>query len=273
MSREQTKYVMLLLSPAIATVFFAGLLLLNASPLSYLVFAVGETQQPDVNASHVYQSHTIILGNNIKNLVITIPNEAHEPPGLLPRDLRVANQPYLPQNAIVNVGTAVSWFNGDVGHLHKITLVDNRNPKNVLYDSGTFPNFAASRPVKLNNTGIFAFSEAHLDPKYPNFVLNGTLTVVNQASPISSTNKTSGANFDTIVPFMVPANQQDKLMSQFKSLGFGVDSTYIFKSIRGDGSEGCGDKNESLLVLTTAGKTLDQVISALKQIAPTMPCT
>jgi hypothetical protein len=106
-------------------------------------------------------------------------------------------------------------------------------------------------------------------------VLNGTLTIVNQASPISSTNKTSSAaaSLDTIVPFMVPANQQDKLISEFKTQGFGVDSTYTFKSIRGDGSEGCGDKNESLLVLTSSGKTLDQVISALKQIAPTMPCT
>jgi len=259
----------------IVAIFFGALLLLIAIPIFQSAFAIGETQQPDINASKIYQSHKIVLGNNIKNLIITIPNEAHEPPGLLPRDLRVANQPYIPQNAVVNVGTTVLWFNGDVGHLHKISLVDSKNLTNVLYDSGTFPNFAASKPVKLNNTSTFAFYEAHLDPKYPNFVLNATLTVVNQASPISSSNKTSSAaaNFDTIVPFMVPANQQDKLISEFKNLGFGVDSTYTFKSIRGDGSEGCGDKNESLLVLTSSGKTLDQVISALKQITPTMPCT
>src|SRR3989442_5773821 len=88
----------------------------ESSPLSYLVFAVGGTQQSDINASHAYQARTMILGNNVKNLVITIPNEAHEPPGLLPRDLRVANQPYFPENAVVNVGTTVIWFNGDVGH-------------------------------------------------------------------------------------------------------------------------------------------------------------
>jgi len=145
-----------------------------------------------------------------------------------------------------------------------------------LYDSGTFPNFAASKSVKVNTTGTFTFSEAHLDPKYPNFVLNGTLTVVHQASPISNANEsssTTGANIDTLVPFMVPANQEEKLISEFKSLGFGVDSTYTFKSIRGDVSEGCGDKNESLIVLTSSGKTLDKAISALKQLAPTMPCT
>jgi len=55
---------------------------------------------PDLACVH---RQTIELGNHIKNLVITIPNEAHEPPGLLPRDLRVANQLYFPQNAVVNV--------------------------------------------------------------------------------------------------------------------------------------------------------------------------
>jgi hypothetical protein len=272
---KRPNLVILLLVPAITTLFFAIPLLLDAGPLSYLAFAVVGTQQPDVNATHVYQAHTMILGNNVKNLVITIPNEAHEQPGGLPRDLRVANQPYFPQNAVVNVGTTAVWFNNDVGHLHKITLIDNKNPKIVLYDSGTFPNFIASKPIKFNNTGTFAFSEAHTNPKQPNFVMNGMLTVVNQPNAISSTNQTSsatGANVDTLIPFMVPATQQDKFISAFKAQGFGVGSTYTFKSTRGGGTEGCGG-TASLLVLTSSGKTLDQVISALKQIAPMTSCT
>src|SRR6266496_1586310 len=198
MNTKESNYAYLVLSGAAVAIIFGAYFFLTSNPPFSSALAVGETQQPDINASKVYQSHSMVLGNNIKNLVITIPNEAHEPPGALPRDLRVANQPYFPRNAIVNVGTTILWFNGDVGHLHKITLVDNKDPEKVLYDSGTFPNFAASKPIKLNDTGTFAFSEAHLDPKYPNFVLNGTLTVVNQASPVSSTpNDTAGANFDT----------------------------------------------------------------------------
>src|ERR687887_2183791 len=262
---------------------FGVLSLLIANPFFFSpIFGIGGADfyyKPNINASKVYQNHTIVLGNNIKNLIITIPNEAHEPPGLLPRDLRIANQPYFPQNAVVNVGTIVVWFNGDVGHRHRIiTLADNNN-KNLKsgYDSGLFNNFTGSKPIKFNNTGTFAYSGPSFNKDAPNYKMNGTLTVVNQASPISSTNSTSssasGSNIDTVVPFMVPVNQQDKLVSEFKSLGFGVDSTYTFKSIRGDGSEGCGDKNESLLILTSFGKPLDQVISALKQIAPTMPCT
>jgi hypothetical protein len=272
--RENTCVCLLLSSSAVA-VILGALSLFTANPIFYSVLAVGVTQQPDINASKVYQSHTMVLGNNAKNLVITIPNEAHEEPGGPPRDLRVANQPYFPQNAIVNVGTTAVWFNNDVGHLHRISLVDNKNPKIVLYDSGTFPNFVASKPIKLNNTGTFAFSEAHTNPKQPNFVMSGMLTVVNQPSAISSTNQTSsatGANTDTLIPFMVPATQQDKFVSVFKNQGFGVDSTYTFKSIRGGGTEGCGG-TASLLVLTSSGKTLDQVISALKQIAPITSCT
>jgi len=187
--------------------------------------------------------------------------------------LRDANQPFFPQNAVVNPGTVVTWFNVDVGHLHEIKLVDSS--KHVPYDSGTFPNFAASKPVKLNNTGTYIFSEAGLDKKYPNFVLNGTLTVPNQLPPVSSTNGTSLANnINTVIPFMVPTNQQEKLISDLKTLGFGVDNLYTFKTPRGVASgEGCGDKNQSLLILTSSDSDPNGIITRLKQISPTLPCT
>ena len=73
---------------------------------------------------------------------------------------------------------------------------------------------------------------------------------------------------------MVPLNQQDKLISEFKSKGFGVDSTHAFRSVRGGtGGETCGDIQESLVILTSSGKSLNEVVSALQEIAPTMPCT
>ena len=37
-----------------------------------------QLQQPNINASYVFDTHRIVLGNNVKNLVILIPNEAHE---------------------------------------------------------------------------------------------------------------------------------------------------------------------------------------------------
>src|SRR5262245_3019932 len=80
--------------------------------------------QPNINASVLYDAHSMILGDNIKNLVILIPNEAHESPNQPKDQLPLANQPYLPQNAVVNGGTTVTWFNGDVDHDRKITISD-----------------------------------------------------------------------------------------------------------------------------------------------------
>jgi hypothetical protein len=73
---------------------------------------------------------------------------------------------------------------------------------------------------------------------------------------------------------MVPLNQQDKLISEFKSRGFRIDSNHIFNSVRrGGGGESCGDTQESLLLLTSSGKSLNEVVSALQGLAPTMSCT
>ena len=101
-------------------------------------------QTPDIKGSTIYQTHTMTLGNNIKNLIIEIPNEGHEDP-TAPKELRVVNQPYLPRNAIVNTGTTVTWFNADAGHKHQITLLNNKSGI-VVYESGLFDNFATSKP-------------------------------------------------------------------------------------------------------------------------------
>jgi len=73
-----------------------------------------QQQQPNLSASSVYQTKTMVLGNDIKNLIILIPNEGHEPsPDYSqppPEELRVINQPYIPENVVVNVGTTVTML-------------------------------------------------------------------------------------------------------------------------------------------------------------------
>ena len=263
-------------------IFVALLASLIVFPTSNIasVFAVGETQQlwqPDIKASDIYQYYTMVLGKDIKNLVIVIPNEGHEDP-TQPKELRVVNQPYLPQNAVVNVGTTVTWFSGDAGHQHSITLVDN-NTKNLVYESGPFNNFNASKPTMFNNTGTFTYSGPSFDKMVPNYKMNGTVTVVDQPRSTSfnsnATASSPGApnNVDTIVTLMVPANIRDKIVSALQGQGFGIDNQYPFMSLRGGGSTTGGDKNQVLLVLTSSGKNLNEVISALSNIVPTMPYT
>jgi len=127
------------------------------------------------------------------------------------RDLRVINQPYIPQHAIVNVGTTVVWFNADVGHRHIITLVDN-NTKNIVYNSGTLDVFNASKPITLNNTGSFAYTGPSNDRMFPNYKMNGTITVLNQ--PLATTFNTTASvassatnNFNTLTAIIAPSKK------------------------------------------------------------------
>ena len=246
----------------------------TTNPLLSSAFAaeVQQNQQPNIKASNIYQTHIMALGKNIKNLIIEIPNEGHEDP-TQPKELRVVNQPYLPRNAIVNSGTTVTWFNADAGHKHQITLLNNKT-QTVVYESGLFDNFAASKPIKFNNTGAFAYSGPSNDKAVPNYKMNGTLTVLNQPlsnsfNTTSSTPATSN-NIDTVSTIIVPAKKLDKVSSDLRNQGLGIDNQYPFKSLRGGGGTTGGDKNQVMLVLTSSGKSLNQVISALNKVVPTM---
>jgi len=220
----------------------------------------------------------MVLGKNIKNLVIVIPDEAHEYPNATPKELMIVNQPYLPQNAVVNIGTIVAWFSADVDHHHSITLVDS-SKGNTVYNSGIFDNFNASKPITFNNTGTFAYSGPSFDKMWPNYKMNGTITVIRQPLDVSFNNTTTTTksngnnnnNIDTIGMLITPANIADKTISDLESKGFAIDSQYSFTSLRGGGSTPGGDKQQILLVLTSSGKSLNQVTSALSQVDSTLP--
>jgi plastocyanin len=235
-------------------------------------------QQPNIKASNIYQTQTMVLGKNIKNLVILIPNEGHEYPNATPKELRIVNQPYIPQNAVVNVGTTVTWLNADAGHHHSITIVDSKGT--MVYTSGLFNNSTTSKPFTFNNAGTFAYSGPSYDKMWPNYKMNGTITIVNQplattfnstaAISSSSASSTNSNNPDTIATFMVPANIAEKTISDLKSKGFAIDSQYPFMSLRGGGSPTGRDPQQVLLVLTSSGKSLNEITSALSQVDATL---
>lgn len=222
--------------------------------------------QPDINASTVFETHSMQLGDNIKNLVILIPNEAHESTNQPEDQYPLANQPYLPQNADVNVGTTVTWFNGDVDHDHTITLSDGAT--NAGFESGDFAYNTASRPITFNDTGMFNYIETDVNSDDPSFVMNGTINAVNQVNRLNNANAT-GVNPDTVGTCMVPAKDLDQHISTLTSKGFTIDSTHTFEDLRG-GQKGTGPE-QTFIVWTTSGMNLDQVISALEEITPSLP--
>jgi hypothetical protein len=76
-------------------------------------------EQPNINASSLFNTRTMILPNSIKNLVITIPDEAHhgDPAQFGGKESR-------PQNAVINKGMYVVWYSADVNHDHNLTRLD-----------------------------------------------------------------------------------------------------------------------------------------------------
>jgi len=256
----------------VTIVSISSLLLVSSQP-TFIVLAENQSQQqqqPNILGSNIFQTQTMVLGKNIKNLVIVIPDEAHEYPNATPKELRIVNQPYLPQNAVVNIGTTVAWFSADVDHHHSVTLVDGKGKS--VYNSGIFDNFNASKPITFNKIGTFVYSGPSFDKMWPNYKMNGTITVIKQSLAASINNTTTANNnIDTISMLITPANIADKTISDLKSKGFAIDSKYPFTSLRGGGSTPGGDKQQILLVLTSSGKNLNQVTSALSQVDSTLP--
>ena len=232
------------------------------------VSPVLETFGQKSTASDLYETKSLELSPNIKHLVILIPNEGHESqnPGDVSSDQRLINQPYIPQEAIVNPGTMVIWFNGDVDHEHKITLSNGVNPENTIFDSGTFAYDEPSEPIVLNDTGTFGYYETDVNNEDQDYVMNGTIDVISQQGPGASsiTNTSVLDNADTMGALMVPASDVDTYVQDLKNSGFAIDSTQDFSDIR------AGDQ-QVLLVWTTSGVDLNKIVSTLQRITQSLP--
>lgn len=248
-------------------------MLLISSSITITALPTAFAQGNATTAESMFQSKSLTLPPNIKHLVILLPNEAHESQrtGDLSSDQRLINQIYVPQKAIVSPGTMVTWFNGDADHDHKITLTNDVNPENIISESDDFAFNEASNPIVLNDTGTFNYYETDVNEEDTDFVMNGTIVVVDQKNPNANTSSASNSNStstlgsgDTAGVLMVPTEDIDTYVQGLESKDFTIDSTHNFNDIR------AGDQ-QTLLVWTTSGMNLDEVISTLQEITPGLP--
>ncbi|HTH20990.1 MAG TPA: hypothetical protein VL854_02120, partial [Nitrososphaeraceae archaeon] len=122
------------------------------------VFAQAANNQPNINATNVFDTGQMILPGNVKHLVILIPDEGHHGPGE-EDEARFIAQPFVPQHVSVTPGTQVVWFSGDVGHDHNIVVRDANSNNNTIFETGDFPELEATRPITFNNTGTFDYAD------------------------------------------------------------------------------------------------------------------
>jgi hypothetical protein len=120
-----------------------------------------------------------------------------------------------------------------------------------VFNTGRFNNFNASKPFTFNNAGTFAYTGPSYDRAFPNYKMNGSITVVNQplatsfnttnaiattsaassSSPTSSSQADIGDNSsDTIATLMVPSRLLGTTISDLKNQGFTIDNQYPFES-------------------------------------------
>jgi plastocyanin len=219
-------------------------------------------QQPNINAQSLFNTQAMTLGNNVKNLVILIPNEGHHGPNEA-REARFLEPSFVPANAVINTGTAVTWYNGDFGHERTVNLKDATG-SSVLFSTGAITDNQASKTYTFNTPGTYSY-EAIGDAGY---IMKGTITVKSVQSPITSPASAGGA-IDTVGVLMVPTQGIDKYMQDIKNAGLTVDSGHSFKDLSG-GQKGTGDV-QTLLVWTSGGKDLNTAIAPLSQLSLTLP--
>ena len=202
------------------------------------------------------------LGNNVKNLVILIPNEGHHGPNEA-SEARFLEPSFVPANAVINTGTTVAWYNGDFGHERTVNVKDATG-SSVVFSTGAIIDNQASKTYTFNTPGTYSY-EAIGDAGY---IMKGTITVKNIQSPVT-TPAAAGGGIDTVGVLMVPTQGIDKYMQDIKNAGLTVDSGHSFKDLRG-GQSGTGDV-QTLLVWTSSGKDLNTAIAPLSQLSLTLP--
>jgi plastocyanin len=245
----------------------------TSTPTAYAI----ENNQPDINATNLYETHNMALGNNVKNLVILVPNEAHEPYSL--KEQQLINQAFIPQNVRMNVGTTMVFFNADVGHDHREVIVNGLTGSRVFdtrifsYDDedDNIPN--SSRNYTFNEIGDFSYYDTVFGKK----VMNGTIETV--SSPLTQAitmnnndNDNSLASyypqydFDTVGAFVVPTEMLNKYTRMFENQGLEIYDIHNFRNLMDkDNAE------QSLIVWTSNGHTVESVIEKLQKITPTLP--
>ena len=216
-------------------------------------------------AKNILDNKTLTVPSSVKNFVILIPNEAHESP-LLPKEQRLINQPYVPQNLVSGANTQIIWFSGDVGHTREITLTDE-NSKEV-YNSRLKFN-TATEPLLLNHSGKFTYFEKNANTQDPKFVMEGSITITNTDVPQNSNDNmtVSESPFDSMLVLMVPTNDIKKHIMTLVDNNVNIIDIYSFKDLRETGG---GGANQTLVALGT-NNPLDESISVLKQITSSLP--
>lgn len=229
------------------------------------------------SANSIYDTQTMIIASSsVKSVIITIVDEAHEPPMSSHKHISDRNPYLVPTNLMVQQGVSLSFLDADAPwdspHPHTLRVMDE-STKKVTFTTGRLDYTNSSKPLVLP-VGKYIIA----DTKYP--WVRGNLTV----SPLPIQNRT--ANADLVVgPFYTTTTKvlDDKdndggahpgwlgyYKSEFPKNGFQVLSEFNFhyaqcKYCPGGFWPDIKSADHTLLVYSTS-QSLSQALSKLAKL-------
>ena len=137
----------------------------------------------------------------------------------------------------------------------------------MVFDSDVFAYNTASQPLVMNNTGSFGYYQTDVNNEDMDYVMNGTINVVDQSASHSITTDITSANIDTVETLMVPTEELTTHTSDLENGGLSVLSTHNFDDIRS------GDSQSFIIwgASSSGTNSLESIVSQLEGTTPTLP--
>jgi|SRR5215210_4942996 len=221
----------------------------------------------NIDAQMVYEQKSAALGNDVKNFVVLIPNEAHESTNQPKNQYPLANQAYLPQDITIGKGTSVTWFNGDADHDHIVKFQTPNHENLDTTDEFPFTGFAT---VTFNQTGKYSYFEDDVNDNDKDFVMSGTIDVIDSNDvPTKINNNNMPTPINTMGILMVPSKDIQSISSTLNDNGISNLGDYTFTDLRG-GQKGTGP-TQTIIIWGTENDNIDQVLSNIKDVTEGLP--
>jgi plastocyanin len=214
-------------------------------------------------ATDIFNTGELMLGSDVKDLVVLIPNEGHHGPGE-DDEARFTEQSFVPETLVINKGTNVIWFNGDVGHDHNLVINRNSTSTGSIYQTGDFTEFEA-RNYTFNEPGRFQYADT---VEYDNgYIMKGNISVVDEGDGGVQQPMT---NSSTVGLLMVPTQAISQYTSDLQSRGFVLDSSHSFQDLRG-GQSGTGDEQTLILWRMPGDVDISNILNQLAEFSKGLP--
>jgi len=215
------------------------------------------------SATDIFNSKAYELPSSANNLVVLIPNEGHHGPGE-EDEARFLAQSFVPETTVVNKGTNVIWFNGDVGHEHDIVVISDADSTSPIYQTGEFTEFEA-RNYTFNEVGQFQYADT---VEYDNgYIMGGNISVTDGGG---NTRLQPTTTSDTVGITMVPTQDISQYTTDMQSRGFVIDSMHNFQDLRG-GQSGTGDEQTLIVWHVPTEMEVSNALSELAEVSGQLP--